>query len=187
MALEENDKKALMILGIVAGIVVLVGGFLLLTGGGDDAAVDPAGAAVPAATGSSTAAPTTPVPVSPSPVVPNTNSFGEPLIGGRDPFSPFPVAVSPTAAPVSGSPSPTSGGEILNSITVDGNEVVLEAILERKDPTVEVTASGSAYRAGEGDTFARYYSVDAIDTGAACAEFRYVKGDVEESFTLCIE
>lgn len=187
MALEGNDKRALIILGVVAGIAILVGGFLLLTGGSEPVTVDAAAAPVDASTDPGAApAPTTD---SPSPVVPpTTSSFDGPLIGGRDPFSPFPIAVSATPTTSSStSASPSTTSELQDEATIDGNTVKLEAIIERKIPEVEVSVNGASSRAAAGEEFSRYYSVVAIDTGAKCSDLRYTKGDFSESFTLCIQ
>ncbi|MEX0992081.1 MAG: hypothetical protein WD004_07400 [Actinomycetota bacterium] len=187
MALSPSDKRALIILGAVAGIaiVVFLGMKLLGGGGGDEAASPVADGTSPGATTSDVSpAPSTgdgTTGVSPAP--PGTDSF---VISGKDPFSPLPlVTPSVSVSPVPGE-SPSTG-TCEQTATIDGNEVTLNKVIDKADADiVKVTVNDSPYSAAQGDTFARYYTAVVVDPTAAQAEFNYSKGSVNESFTLCI-
>ena len=102
MAMAENDKRAVIILGAVLLIAVLAW-FFLLRGGDEELAP------VTAPTTSTVDSGTTPSPDAgePSPAQTQAPQAGLPPIGGRDIFSPLP-ALSPSLSPsasVAASPS----------------------------------------------------------------------------------
>jgi hypothetical protein len=187
MAMTERDRRALIILGVIAGIAVA---FFLVTqvlGGGDEE-TPPAAAPAPADGGTvPEPAPTTASPAppkSPKEVVNFT---------GRDPFSTPPelVTASPsatstdTATPTStattttNKPTAPSGDQSTN---VAGKQVTLDTVYTRgNESRVTVEVDGKVYDESVGGTFDRNYEVRSIDTATGCATFLY--GD--ESFRLC--
>ena len=186
MALTERDKRAVMILGGVAGAAILI--FLLLNvlGGGGGGPVASSG---PSASGP-VIVPSPSVSVSPSPrfSVPPIITFA-----GRDPFSIPPSLLSPspsgsgsgTSPPPSGTGSPSStptSPSNGSSKTIGGHTVTLDSVFTRGGVAkVTVDVDGTIYVRGEGDTFAANYQVTSIDTATNCATFLYAS----ESFTLC--
>jgi len=187
MAISPSDKRALIILGAVAGIAIVVFlGMKILGGGGDETGATTADGASPVATTTADGSPTpstgagTAV-VSPAP--PGTDSF---VISGKDPFSPLPV-VTPSVS-VSASPGASAGsGTCEQTATIDGNEVTLIKVIDKPDADiVKVSVNDADYSAAQGDTFARYYTAVVVDPTAARAEFQYSKGSVNESFSLCL-
>jgi hypothetical protein len=192
MALTDRDKRAVMILGGVAGAAILI--FLLLNvlGGGGGGEVASTG---PTASGP-VIVPSPSVSVSPSPrfSVPPIITFA-----GRDPFSIPPSLLSPSSA---GSPGPSGSGSGSgpppsgtgspsftptspsngSSKTIGGHTVTLDSVFMRNGQAkVTVDVDGTIYVRGEGDSFASNYQVTSIDTGSNCATFLYAS----ESFTLC--
>ncbi|MEW6059931.1 MAG: hypothetical protein AB1551_07330 [Actinomycetota bacterium] len=197
MALSPRDRKALIILGAVAGLAVVA--FVLLKvlgGGGGEEAASPS----PTATGGPTVAPSPTV--SPTPT-PRETLPPAPLAGARDPFSIPPVlqtasgsaspttsgspTTSPTGSPTTsptGSPttSPTEtpttpGGG--SSTTIGGHTVVLLDIYAG-GTKAQVEVDGEVYTLGEGEEFGDNFKLVSIS--GSCARFQY--GD--ESFTLCL-
>jgi hypothetical protein len=196
MAMTSRDKRALMILGGVAGVAVV---FYLLTsvlggGGGDEAAEPP-----PTVT-------TAPQPVpSPTPS-PTPRETLPPVVmaGDRDPFSIPPTlqspggGVSPTGAPTIPGTSPTqaptqsptqgptqgptqaptapgSGA----SATIGGHIVVLLDVFDN-GTKAQIEVDGTVYTVDEGSRFDDNFRLNSIQGG--CANIVY--GD--ESFTLCV-
>ncbi len=189
MALSPQDKRALIILGVVAGIalVVFLGTQVLGGGGGEDAATTASDA------GSTTTDTTVPDgPLAPptgdgtagvSPAPPGTDSF---VISGKDPFSPLPEVTPSLSVSPSPGTSPTSG-TCEQTATIDGNEVTLTKVIDKADADIaKVTINDSNYSAAQGDTFARYYTAVVVDPTAARADFNYSKGSVNEDFSLCL-
>jgi hypothetical protein len=178
VALSPRDRRALTILGGVAGVAVVA--FILLKvlggGGGEEAGVPsprPASTPPPAVTPTPTPRPTLP------PVA---------LAGSRDPFSippslqsgsPSPSgSVSPTGSPTSPGPTPTSpgGGQ---SKTLGGHTVVLLDIFQ-SGTRVQVEVDGTVYTVSVGQTFASNFRL--VSTSGRCARFLF--GD--QGFTLCL-
>ncbi|HZP89720.1 MAG TPA: hypothetical protein VFC04_01845 [Actinomycetota bacterium] len=197
MALSPRDRRALIILGVVAGLAIVA--FVLIKvlggGGGTTEAASPS----PVATGSPSAAPSpgespTPTPRETLPPVV--------LAGARDPFSIPPIlqtatptpsgSVSPTSAPSgspstspppTGSPSPsptptTPGGG--QSTTIGGHTVVLDDIFAG-GTKAQVEVDGTVYTVKEGETFDDNFKLVSIS--GSCARFLF--GD--QSFTLCLK
>lgn len=184
MAMTERDRRALIILGVIAAIAVV---FFLVTqvlggGGGDEEA-----APVPAPAGGTAPepAPTTePPPEKPPREVVNFT--------GRDPFSTPPelVTASPSATGTeTTSPTTTETTEAAptaprgdQSANVAGRQVTLDTVYTHgNEARVTVEVDGKVYDEAVGGTFDRSYEVRSIDTAAGCATFLY--GD--ESFRLC--
>lgn len=171
MALSPRDRRALIILGGVAGAAIVV--FVLLSvlrgGGGEEAQPTPVepGTPTPAPTATPTPRQTLP------PMV---------LAGSRDPFSIPPALQSPgggVSPSPGGSPSPTpttpGGG---SSTTVGGHTVVLLDIFA--DGTrAQVEVDGDVFTVSVGETFDDNFRLVSIS--GECA--RFVFGD--EGFTLC--
>jgi hypothetical protein len=190
MALSARDKRAVTILGGVAGLALAA--FLLMKvlggGGGEEAAsppVVPTGG--PTTQPSPTASPTTPRETLP-PVV---------LAGARDPFSPPPLFASPsggvspsgtsTAAPSgTGTPtstasptsSPTSPGGGASS-TMGGHTVVLVDIFDGGSKA-QIEVDGTVYTVNEGDDFDDNFRLASISGSCARVQF----GD--EASTICL-
>jgi hypothetical protein len=179
--MTDRDRRALMILGGVAGVAIV---FFLLTsvlggGGGDDTAAPP-----PASTTGPQPAPSpTPSPT-PRETLPPVY-----LAGDRDPFSIPPTfespggGVSPSASPSggqTGSPtqSPTAPGSGASS-TIDGHTVVLLDVFDA-GTKAQIEVDGTVYTVDEGSRFAQNFRLQSID--GSCATIVY--GD--ESFTLCV-
>ncbi|MEX0756184.1 MAG: hypothetical protein WEA54_02625 [Actinomycetota bacterium] len=187
MAMTERDRRALIILGVIAGIAVA---FFLVTqvlGGGDEETAAPTPAPVPAS-GAPEPEPTT---ASPTP----TKSPKEVVnFSGRDPFSTPPeLAPSPTVTATT-TTSPTSTETTADpetdpakpaddqSSNVAGKQVTLTTVYTRGGtPRVTVEVEGKVYDEAVGGTFDQNYEVRSIDTTSSCATFVY--GD--ESFRLC--
>ncbi|MFB3737409.1 MAG: hypothetical protein ACE14W_00410 [Candidatus Velamenicoccus archaeovorus] len=191
MALSDRDRRALIVLGAVAGVAIIA--FILLNvlgGGGGTEAGSPA----PVITTSPAPSPS----VSPTPT-PRETLPPVVLAGSRDPFS-IPPALQTTAAPTaSGSvgptttppptggtstPPPTSptetpttpgGGQ---STKVGGHTVVLLDVFAG-GTKAQVEVDGKVYTVSEGQTFAG--SFELVSISGECA--RLLFGD--EAFTLC--
>ena len=171
MAMNERDRRALIILGVIAGVAIA---FFLVTqvfgGGGGDETATPApvpadGGAVPE-----------PAPTSPSPE-PSEPPREVANFTGRDPFSTPPELV--TAAPTStatdttsptttdtstttGTGADTTGGT--QSTNVAGKQVTLSTVYTQgNEPRVTVEVEGKIYDEAVGGTFDRSYEVRAID------------------------
>lgn len=185
MALEERDKKMLMVLGAVAGLAVLFLLFKMLTGGGEDpATVDAttgtdvtASPAVPATT------PDEPAPAAtPAPTTTELNGF---VFTARDFFSPIPEPI----VDVSATPSPSPGGSTditPDNVNIDGHEIVLNEIIARKTPLSNVTVDGANFSVSAGEAFADGFTVLTIDTSVSCAQYEYKSGSLQDDFTLCV-
>jgi hypothetical protein len=188
MALSERDKRAVMILGGVAGAAILIFLLLNILGGGGGGEV--------ATTGPSISSVVPPPSVTATP----SQRFSVPPIitfSGRDPFSIPPSLISPSASasgspsgsgsspPPSGTRSPTStptSPSNGSSKTIGGHVVTLDNVFLRNGvPKVTVDVDGTIYVRGVGDSFATNYKVTSIDTASNCATFLYAS----ESFTLC--
>lgn len=184
MALSPRDRRALIILGGVAGVAVVA--FLLLNilggGGGQET-----GLPSPPPIGS-----TPPPTVSPTPT-PRPTLPPVALAGSRDPFSippslqsgsPGPSgSVSPTGSatsppPTSPTPTPTSPGRG-QSKTIGGHTVILLDIFDN-GTRVQVEVDGTVYTRSVGQSFARNFRV--VSTSGRCARFLF--GD--QGFTLCL-
>ncbi|HEX9122472.1 MAG TPA: hypothetical protein VF984_03815 [Actinomycetota bacterium] len=190
MALSDRDRRALIVLGAVAGVAVVA--FLLLNvlggGGGEEAGTTP-----PAViTGGPTPQPT----VSPTPT-PRETLPPVVLAGSRDPFSIPPAlqpspsgSVGPTTSPTGTptgtgtTPPPTSptetpttpgGGQ---SEKIGGHTVVLLDIFAG-GTKAQVEVDGTVYTVSEGQTFADNFELVSIS--GECARFLF--GD--QSFSLC--
>lgn len=197
MKLTDRDKKMLIGLGVVAGIAVLYLGYTLLFSGGDEVATDTTGGtttASPSDTGS--VAPTTPddataTSPSPSPSVIATVPTAEgPVLSGRDFFSPLPLAET-SASPSPGStesPATDQPSTVDSTTTVDGQQVKLDDIVEKKKgDEVDMTVDGTSWPGnGVGDTFAKFYTVNGINPDDGCADFQFDKKGAGESFKLCL-
>lgn len=190
MALSVRDKRAVTILGGVAGLALVA--FLLMNvlggGGGQQASspsvVPPGG---PTTAPSPTESPSTPRETLP-PVV---------LAGARDPFSPPPVFASPsggvgpfstsTAAPsgtgtpastVSATSSPTSPGGGASS-AMGGHTVVLVDIFD-SGTKAQIEVDGTVYTVNEGDDFDDNFRLTSISGSCARVQF----GD--EASSICL-
>ncbi len=175
MALTDRDKRALMILGAIAGVALL--GFLVMNllggGGGEEAAPPPVvsggGGAQPSPTGS----PSTPRETLP-PVV---------LAGARDPFSPPPVFASPSggvspSGTASATATPTTPGGGASS-TMGGHTVVLVDIFGG-GTRAQIEVDGTVYTVSEGERFAGNFRLTSISGSCVRVQF----GD--QSSTICL-
>jgi hypothetical protein len=186
MALSDRDRRALIVLGAVAGVAIIA--FLLLNvlggGGGTEA-----GSPTPVITTSPSPAPS----VSPTPT-PRETLPPVVLAGSRDPFSIPPAlqttaspapsgSVGPTTPPPSGTTTPTptetpttpGGGQ---SQKIGGHTVVLLDVFAG-GTKAQVEVDGKVYTVSEGQTFADNFKLVSIS--GECARFLF--GD--EAFTLC--
>jgi hypothetical protein len=209
MPLNERDRKALKIGGIVAAVLVvaLLGVGQLGKGGG--AALPPLSAGPSTATGptGSTGVPTT----GPSGSVSPSGSGGpapSPIFSGRDPFSlppqfqvtpggtgPGPTGTGPGPTgtgpgPTGTGPGPTGTGPTSSPTlpptngsvtTIGGHQVVLiDTYTANGVAHASVSVDGTVYHPAEGATFAGG-NFELRDVAGNCATFLF--GD--ESFTLC--
>jgi hypothetical protein len=186
MALSPRDRRALMILGGVAGVAVVAFILLKVLGGGGG---EEAGLPSPAPSGSTPPPTVSPTPTStPRPTLPPVA-----LAGSRDPFSippslqsgsPGPSgSVSPTGSftsppPTSPTPTPTSPGRG-QSTTVGGHTVILLDIFNH-GRTVQVEVDGTVHTVSVGQIFASNFRL--VSTSGRCARFLF--GD--QGFTLCL-
>lgn len=193
MAMSDRDRRALIILGAIAGLAIA---FFLVTqvlgGGGGEQAADDGGTAP--TTQSPTVAPT--VTGSPEVEPPKVVSFS-----GRDPFV-TPSVLLTASATASGTStstaSPTDGGtsttsptatstvtgntSTVSSTSVGGHDVALLAVYRRGgEDRAQVSVDGTVHRPSEGERFAGNFRLVSADPGTRCA--RIVFGD--EGFTLC--
>ena len=194
MPLNERDRKALKVGGIVAAVLVLaLVGLGQLGKGGAPAlpplSVGPSTATGPVATGPGVTGPSesgSPSQGGPSP---------SPIFSGRDPFS-LPPQFQ-TIAPPSGvtGPGPTGGGGVTGpgptgstnppthgSTTVIGGHtvVLIDTFTSNGVSHATVEVDGIVYNPAEGATFAGG-NFELRDVAGNCATFLF--GD--ESFTLC--
>ena len=189
MALTDRDKKMLIVLGVVAGLAVLFLLFQMLTGGGEEDTTTAGGSTTtdtatvtPDGTATTAPEPSPSLSLAPVPVAEG------PVLSGRDFFSPLPpqtpsVVASPTDGETTEEPSTVD-----SSATIDGSEVTLEDIVEKKKgDEVDMTVDGSSWPGnGVGDTFAKYYTVNGINPDDGCADFQFDKKGAAESFKLCL-
>jgi hypothetical protein len=184
--MTDRDKKLLIGMGVFVG-VALIWFFFLRGGGGSETAAPvvsgaPSGVAV---SGTPGAVAPSGSPVSAPPPVPGANL----ALGGRDPFSPLPVAPSPSPGDTTSpgaSPTPSKSPKPKDTTDVTGDTVQLTDVLN-SGSSVNVTINGKKYKNvasgshfGPGD----YYLVRAIVD--PCADFRYEKKSTTDNFTLCI-
>ena len=178
--MTDRDRRALMILGGVAGVAVV---FFLLTsvlggGGADDTAAPP-----PASTTGPQPAPSpTPSPT-PRETLPPVH-----LAGDRDPFSPPPTFQSPgggvsppgtsTTSPTAPTTSPTAPGSGA-SATIRGHTVVLLDIFDN-GTKAQIEVDGTVYTVSEGSRFADDFRLQSIQ--GSCATIAHGDG----STTLCV-
>jgi hypothetical protein len=181
MAMSPRDRRALIILGVLAAAAAA---FFFLTRGGpppEEEVLPPAASPPPAA-----------VP-SPSPTAkPPRFTF----FSGRDPFLPLvvePAAVGeapPGEAPAPGeSPAPPvtepppgaeAGVTPEGGTTIGGHRVtVIDVFTQGGQQMVQVEVDGQTFTVGEGEEFSDNFRVESIS--GTCASFLF--GD--EPFTLC--
>jgi len=185
MPLTPRDKRALIILGVIAGVAVAVFLALNLFGGGDEGEQ-----ALPTPSATPTVAPSPTVSTSPTP-----RQTPPPVAGGRDPFSippelagtpgggASPTDTTTTTPPTTTSPTtqPTSPGGG-SSATVDGHTVVLLDIFTTNgEQKAQVEVDGTVYTVDEGESFDDGFRVTSISSD--CAVFVSGEG---ENFTLCV-
>jgi hypothetical protein len=204
MPLNDRDRRALKIGGIIAAVLVLALLGLGQLGKGDTPALPPltVGPSTPGGVTGGTG-PTVGPTVSPSPS--EGGPSPSPIFSGRDPFSlppqfvtgspggstgPAPTGPSgpgptgpgptgPTGSPTSPPPTlpPTNG----SSTVVGGHSVVLiDTYTMNGVQHASVSVDGTVYHPAEGDTFAGG-NFQLRDVAGNCATFLF--GD--ESFTLC--
>ena len=207
MPLNERDRRALKIGGIVAAVLVLA---LLVLGqlGKGTTALPPLSVGPPVSGGPTgvTGVPSTGPTGSASP----SQSGGpapSPSFSGRDPFSlppqfqvtpsgtsggtgPAPTGTTGTTGPgptgTTGTTGPGPTGPTLpptngSSTTIGGHEVVLiDTYTANGVQHASVSVDGTVYHPAEGDTFAGG-NFELRDVAGDCATFLY--GD--QSFTLC--
>jgi len=201
MPLNDRDRKALKIGGIVAAVLVLALLGLGQLGKGGGAALPPLSVG-PAATGGPTGVPTV-VPGSPSPS--GGGPTPSPIFSGRDPFSlppqfvvpgstggtgPVPTGPVPTGPVPTGSTGGSTGpgptGPTLpptngSTTVIGGHSVVLiDTYTDNGVQHASVSVDGTVYHPAEGATFAGG-NFELRDVAGNCATFLF--GD--ESFTLC--
>ena len=195
MALTDRDRRALKILGIVAGVAIVA--FVLLKvlagGGGGESAAPPTGTTGPTTSVSPTLSPTP----TPRETLPPTSYAGE-----RDPFS-IPPALQPTSSgsvsptstvsptgtvSLTGSPSssisptPTGSPHPGSSITIGGYHLTLLDIFAGGSK-VQIEVDEAVWTVEEGSTFPQNGNFKLVNIrDAVCARFTY--GD--EGFTLCL-
>jgi hypothetical protein len=183
MALSPRDRRALIILGVIAAAVL---GFFFLTRGG--APPPPEEAALPS--------PPPPPGVAPSPS-PEPRPPRFTFFSGRDPFLPLVVEAvpgageapagdgaaapeEPTGEPVAEPPPGAEQQAPEAGATVGGRSVTLIDIIQQDGGQVaQVEVDGQPYVVAEGEQFADNFSLESIQGG--CASFLF--GD--EAFTLC--
>ncbi len=209
MPLNERDRKALKIGGIVAAVLVVALLALGQLGKGGGAALPPLSVGPSTATGP-TGVPTTGPTGSVSPSV-SGGPAPSPIFSGRDPFSlppQFQVTESPGTPTGGTGPTPTgptggtggtgpqptgsTGGTGPTSsptlpptngsvTTIGGHQVVLiDTFTSNGVAHASVSVDGTVYHPAEGATFAGG-NFELRDVAGNCATFLF--GD--ESFTLC--
>jgi hypothetical protein len=208
MPLNERDRKALKIGGIVAGVLVLA--LLLLGQLGKGTTALPPLSVGPTVSGGPTGVTGVPS-TGPTGSVSPSQSGGpvpSPIFSGRDPFSvppqfqvtpatgPGPTGTGPGPTgtgpgPTGTGPGPTGTGPGPtgptlpptngSSTTIGGHEVVLiDTYTANGVQHASVSVDGTVYHPAEGDTFAGG-NFELRDVAGDCATFLY--GD--QSFTLC--
>ncbi len=179
MPLSERDRRALVVLGVVALLALLAVLGVRFLGGGQEVAAPPG-----------------PPPVASSPApspTPTQGAAPQPRFSGRDPFSPPPglgtpsptstASPSPTGTPTA-TPTPTSsptapGGGA--SRTVSGHTVVLLDVFRRAGRDMaQVEVDGTVYTVAEGQTFAEDFRL--VSAAGSCARISFQGAP----FTLCV-
>ena len=194
MPLNDRDRRALKVGGIIAAVLVVALLALGQLGKGGTAALPPI-----------SIGPTTSTPTGGPTVVPSGGPSGEPtggpspspIFSGRDPFS-IPPQFQATAAPTDGSTStpsgtptssptgspttsPTSAPTNGSSTVIGGHTVVLlDTFTHNGVQMAQVEVDGTVYNVAEGDSFSGG-TFELRDVAGDCATFLF--GD--ESFTLC--
>jgi hypothetical protein len=200
MPLNDRDRRALKIGGIVAAVLVLALLGLSQLGKGGGAALPPLSVG-PSASGGPTAVPSAGPSASPS----EGGPVPSPIFSGRDPFSlppqfvvspggstggttgptgPGPTGPGPTGStggtgpgPTGPTLPPTNGG----TTVVGGHSVTLiDTFTANGVQHATVSVDGTVYHPAEGATFAGG-NFELRDVAGNCATFLF--GD--ESFTLC--
>lgn len=181
MALSPRDRRAMIILGVLAAAAA---GFFFLTRGGppEEEAVPPT--------------PTPPPAVSPTPS-PEPRPPRFTFFSGRDPFLPLvvppeavgeaPTGETPTGETPTGEqpvtePSPGAEGEAVTETgtTIGGHTVrVIDIFQQGGEQVVQVEVDGETFVVSEGEAFSDNFRLES--TQGACADFLF--GD--EPFTLC--
>jgi hypothetical protein len=190
MALSPRDKRAVTILGGVAGVALVA--FLLMNvlgGGGGENAASP----TPIVSGGPVTQPSpTPTPSTPRETLPPVV-----LAGARDPFSPPPIFASPsggvspssggggtstsTGTPTStGTQSPTQtpttpGGGA--SSTLGGHTVVLDDIFDN-GTKAQIEVDGTVYTVTVGHTFDSNFRLASISGSCARVQFGDQAADI---------
>jgi hypothetical protein len=181
MALSPRDRRAVIILGVLAAVAAAF--FFLTRGGG------------PPEEG---AAPPTPAP--PPAVAPSPSPAATPprftFFSGRDPFLPLVVAPEAVGEAPSGEtpapgespappvvePSPGAEGGVTpeGGTTIGGHTVrVIDIFQQGGQQVVQVEVDGETFTVAEGEEFSDNFRVESIQ--GTCASFLF--GD--EPFTLC--
>jgi hypothetical protein len=205
MPLNDRDRRALKVGGIVAAVLVLALLGLSQLGKGGGAALPPLSVG-PSVSGAPTSVPTVVPSGSPSPS--EGGPVPSPIFSGRDPFSlppQFQVSESPGGSTGATGPGPTGStggttgptgstggtgpgptGPTLpptngGTTVIGGHTVVLIDTFTRSGVQhATVSVDGTVYNPAEGDTFAGG-NFELRDVAGNCATFLF--GD--ESFTLC--
>jgi len=196
MPLNDRDRRALKIGGIVAAVLIVALLALGQLGKGGTAALPPISIG-PSTSVAPSGGPTVGPSVGPS-GEPTGGPSPSPIFSGRDPFS-VPPQFQATASPTDGSTSsPTDGGSPTTSPTgspttsptapsngastvVGGHTVVLlDTFTNNGVQMAQVEVDGTIYNVAEGDSFSGG-TFELRDVAGNCATFLY--GD--ESFTLC--
>jgi hypothetical protein len=196
MPLNDRDRRALKIGGIVAAVLIVALLALGQLGKGGTAALPPISIG-PSTSIAPSGGPTVGPSVGPS-GEPTGGPSPSPIFSGRDPFS-VPPQFQATASPTDGSSSsPTDGGSPTTSPTgspttsptapsngastvVGGHTVVLlDTFTNNGVQMAQVEVDGTIYNVAEGDSFSGG-TFELRDVAGNCATFLY--GD--ESFTLC--
>lgn len=180
MAMSPRDRRALIILGVLAAAAAAF--FFLTRGGGEP----PEEAAPPT---------TAPPPV----VTPSPTPTGRPprftFFSGRDPFLPLVVepvtggapsgetpapGASPGAPVVEPSPGAEGGVTPEGGTTIGGHSVtIIDVFTQDGQQMVQVEVDGQTFTVGEGEEFSDNFRVESIQ--GTCVSFLF--GD--EPFTLC--
>ena len=179
MALEDREKKMLIGLGAVGGLVLVYVLFTKVLGGGAEPTPTPeppliSSPGAPAGSGGASVGPGVPV------------TAQGPALSDRDIFSPIPEFVSSATPSTGASPSPGDSFTTGNEVDIDGHNVKIEDVITRRAPLVDTSVDGTSFRAAIGDKFATSFTVVTIDTSNACATYDYRSGTVSDTFTLCV-
>jgi hypothetical protein len=195
MPLNDRDRRALKVGGIIAAVLVVALLALGQLGKGGTAALPPISIG-PSTSIAPTGGPTVGPSVGPS-GEPTGGPSPSPIFSGRDPFSvppQFQVSASSTDTGSPTSPtdtgSPTSSGSPTTSPTAPSNGastvvgghtvVLLDTFTNNGVQMAQVEVDGTVYNVAEGDSFSGV-AFELRDVAGNCAMFLY--GD--ESFTLC--